>query len=247
MEGLAKKELITELRNEILALEGSKRNKWPEEPPDFGPSVMASAFPYGIFPVGAVHELISPTAVCAAAANGFVSGLLATLMLNNGHCLWVSTRRSIFPLGLAYFGIAAQNVIFVDVSRDRDALWVMEQGLKCSAFTAVVAELNEVSFEQSQRLQLAVEQSGVTGFLHRKKLRQENTLSCVSRWKIRPAASFVEDGLPGVGFPVWEVTLEKIRNGKPGQWLLGWKNGQFIDLQPQLRVSSRTPQIEHYA
>lgn len=247
MEGLAKKDIISGLRREILVLEGFRQSSCAGEQEDFGLNIMAPAFPFGILPTGAVHEFISPTSACAAAANGFVSGLLSTLMLNNGYCLWVSTRRSIFPVGMAHFGIPAQNIIFVDVRNDKDALWVMEQGLKCNTLSAVVAELDVLSFEQSQRLQLAVEQSGVTGFLHRKRLRQENTLACVSRWKIRPASSFVPDGLPGVGFPAWEIALEKIRNGKPGKWSLGWKDGRFIDLRPQLQKVSRTPRIEHYA
>src|SRR5690606_18931399 len=100
-----------------------------------------------------------------------------------GFCLWVSTGRSLFPPALAFFGIEPQHIIFIDVKRDKDALWVMEQGLKCKALAAVVAELQEVSFAQSQRLQLAVEKSRVTGFLHRRRPRRENTLACVSRFR----------------------------------------------------------------
>lgn len=248
MEGLAKKEMIRELREQLLAMQGFKRSVIGEEGIDFGLKAMASAFPCGILPTGAVHEFISPTAACATAANGFVSGLLSTLMSDNLSCVWVSTKRSLFPAGLSCFGIEPHKIIFIDVKKDKDALWVMEQALKCNALAAVVAELSgEVTFAQSQRLQLAVEESKVTGFLHRKRPRRENTLACVTRWKIRPASGLVYGGLPGVGLPVWEVRLEKIRNGRPGSWYFGWKDGAFIPVQPQIEKGSTTIKIERYA
>lgn len=41
---------------------------------------------------------------------------------------------------------------------------VMEEALKCGGLAAVVGEVQDISFTASRRLQLAVEQSGVTGF-----------------------------------------------------------------------------------
>ena len=55
------------------------------------------SFPDGVFPIGAVHEFISPIAEDAAATNGFIAGLLGTLMRNRGACLWISTKRTLFP------------------------------------------------------------------------------------------------------------------------------------------------------
>lgn len=247
MKGLAKKEVISELREKLLVWEGFRRNTQETDQPDFGLAAMASAFPCGVLPTGAVHEFISPTAACATATNGFVSGLLSTLMKDNAPCLWVSTKRSIFPVGLAHFGIEPHRIIFVDVKKDKDALWVMEQGLKCNALAAVVAELGEVTFAQSQRLQLAVEASRVTGFLHRKRPHREHTLACVSRWKIRPAASIIAENLPGLGFSAWEVDLERIRNGKPGKWLFGWEEGRFIPIPSKQHTDTPVRKIEHYA
>lgn len=220
-----KKEIIRQLKEQILSLEGlgtGQENRLL----DFGLGPLNAAFPGGSFPVGAIHEFVSPTEACAAAANGFLAGLLGTLMKNEGICLWIGVGHKLFPVALKFFGVEPHRVIFIDVRRERDALWVMEQGLKCNALAAVVAEIREVSFAESRRLQLAVETSKVTGFLHRQQPRTENTLACVSRWKIRPLASHT-NGLPGVGFPCLEVELAKIRNGRPGIWQFEWKNGIF--------------------
>lgn len=241
-----KKEIIRQLKKTILSLEGfsigsdSRRH-------DFGMGAMNAAFPGGTFPVGVIHEFVSPTEACAAAANGFLTGLLSSLMKKEGVCLWISTGCKLFPPALKFFGIEPHQVVFVDVKRGKDALWVMEQGLKCNALAAVVAELRDISFAESRRLQLAVETSKVTGFLHRHQPRVLNTLACVSRWKIRPLASST-GGLPGVGFPCLEVELVKIRNGKPGIWQFEWKNGTFMVVtdRTKMAVKPPAPQKERY-
>lgn len=228
MEALEKKKVIQELQERILVLEGFKARvgSYGSVQLDLGP--MNSAFPKGEFPFGAVHEFSSPTAASATATNGFIAGLLSVLMREGAPCLWVSAGRRIYPPGLLAFGLAPDQVIFVDVKKDKDVLWVMEQGLKCGALSAVVAELQEVNFSESQRLQLAVEHSRVTGFLHRRRPVRHHALACVARWKVRPRASLSMDDMPGVGFSSWEVCLEKVKNGRPGVWPLVWKSKAFL-------------------
>jgi len=244
-----KKEIIKQLKEKILAMEGFSSGPDSHQF-DFGLGPMNAAFPGGTFPVGAVHEFISPTQTRFSATNGFISGLLSTLMKKDGICLWVSTGRRLFPPTLKSFGIEPHRVIFIDVRRDKDALWVMEQALKYNSLAAVVAELRDINFAESRRLQLAVEDSRVTGFLHHYFPRKENTLGTVSRWKIKPLPSLVTDGLPGVGFPRWEVELEKIRNGQPGIWQFEWRNGVFRHIIVPKRAVSEPglPRKErHYA
>ncbi|MGO1243439.1 MAG: ImuA family protein [Sphingobacterium sp.] len=240
MVGIEKKEIIKKLQQEILSLEGFKSATTDLQQEDIGFQLMADAFPRHTFPKGTIHEFISQTAACATAVSGFVSSILSILMNNDTPCLWISTKRSLFPAGLGYFGVQPDKIIFIDITKDKEALWVMEQALKCSALSAVVAELSEVSFTESQRLQLAVEKSQVTGFLHRRKPRRENTLACTARWKITPLASYTENGLPGVGFPLWEVNLEKIRGGKPRKWALGWRDNKFISIAAEQAPQQRT-------
>lgn len=247
MEGIAKQEIIKQLQEKILRLEGFKVNTESINAVDFGLAGIESAFPFETFPTSAIHEFLSPTAAHATATSGFITVLLAKLMRTENFCLWISTKRSLYPPGLTYFGIAPHKIIFVDVTQDKEALWVMEQALKCTALAAVVAEMGEVSFSESQRLQLAVEKSNVTGFLHRRRPRHENTLACVTRWKIRSMASHVPNGLPGVGYPTWEVFLEKVRNGRPGKWQVSWQNNQLVHLPNEVRPATELQNNEQYA
>lgn len=249
MKGLVgKKEMIRKLKEKILTMEGFSR-EGEARSLDFGLGPVNHSFPGGIFPVGVIHEFISPTEACFAAANGFISGLLSTFQRKKGICMWISTGRKLFPPALKFFGIEPHQIIFIDVKQKKEALWVTEQALRNNSLTAVVAELQDVSFAESRRLQLAVSESGVTCFLHRYYPYSNNTLACVSRWQVRPVASRLPEGLPGVGIPRWEVELMKIRSGKPGIWQFEWQHEGFrhLPVQKQTVNDSETVKKEQYA
>jgi len=222
-----KKQIISQLQKDILAWQGFiPPQAGAAEGIGLGP--VESAFPNAVFPTGAIHEFLSGVPEHAAASGGFIAGLLKTLMLNGGACLWISVSRTIFPPALKAFGIEPDRVIFIDLQREKDVLWAMEEALKCESLAAVIAEVREINFTQSRRLQLAVEQSRVTGFILRSDPRKLSATACVARWKITPLPSVLEDDMPGVGFPRWNVELLKVRNGNPGVWKVEWAAGRFV-------------------
>jgi protein ImuA len=219
-------DIVARLRKEILPLQGLRSSNF-DQSLDIGLGDMIEAFPNRCFPLGAVHEFITETAESASASTGFISGILSGLMKTGGECIWISTRRSIFPPALGLFGIQPSNILFVDLKKENDVLWAMEEALKCNGLRAVVGEIPELSFTVSRRFQLAVEQSRVTGFIIRDRPKNLLPNACVSRWNIKPIPSIIMDQLPGVGFPRWHIELQKIRNGKPGYWELEWSAGRF--------------------
>jgi protein ImuA len=225
-------EIIEQLQKQIFVLEGS--HKPQEEQKTIGLGKIEAAFPGKIFPCGAVHEMISLTSEDASSTNGFISVVLGKLMQKSGNCVWISNRRKIFPPALKAFGIDPERILFIDAYRMKDILWTIEESLKCDALTAVVGELSELSFNDSRRLQLAVEKSKVTGFIHRQQPRTINTVACVTRWKIKPIASGLQGKMPGIGFPRWDVELLKVRNGKPGKWLIEWSPQGLVYLSEQI-------------
>jgi protein ImuA len=222
----AKSDIIQQLQRDILLLQGFKPPKGGDAA-DFGLGPINAAFPNGQFPTGAIHEVLSGAAESGAASAGFVGGLLGTLMRRGGAALWIGKGRKIFPMALTNFGIEPDRIVFVDMRHQKDMLWVMEEALKCEGLAAVIGEIPEIGFTASRRLQLAVEQSRVTGFILRHQPRSLTTNACVARWRVTPVASDLEAGLPGVGFPRWNVELLKIRNGRPGQWSVEWAAGRF--------------------
>jgi protein ImuA len=223
---ISKSDIISRLKREILPLEGLRATR-PESARGLGLDFMSEAFPQGSFPLGAVHELISEGAESAIASVGFIAGLLGGLMQIGGAAVWIGNAPTLFPPALKSFGINPGQVIFIDLKKEKDMLWAMEEALKCSALSAVIGEIPELSFTHSRRFQLAVEQSKTTGFILRNNPRALTPNACVARWKIKPLPSINEEGLPGLGHPAWEVSLLKIRNGRPQSWIVEWKNGKF--------------------
>lgn len=211
------KNIISQLKQKILHLEGFKLPTI-DNAVNFELGLLEKAFPYGVFPTVAIHEFLCDEEEDSAATNGFLSTLLAKLMQNERSCIWISPFAQVFPPALKNFGIHPDKIIFIHLHKDKDILWAMEEALKCPGLAAVVAELQELSFAQSRRLQLAVENNKITGFVLRTNNKKISTTACVARWRISPLPSFTEKGLPGVGFPQWQVELLKVKNGEPSVW-----------------------------
>lgn len=226
----ASKEIISKLQQEILVWQGFKP-QGSGAGQVLGLGAIEAAFPNGIFPKSAIHEFIVLSPEHAAASDGFIGGLLSILMEDGTACLWISTSRKLFPASLRLFNVDPGRIIFIDVATEKDVLWVMEEALKCEGLSAVVAELNGLSLIESRRLQLAVEQSGLTGFILRKDGRKTTSTVATARWRISPVASEMIDEMPGVGFPRWSVELMKVRNGNPGTWIMEWEGDQFAEIQ----------------
>lgn len=233
----AKRELIEKLQKNILQWEGYR-------PPTVGTrgtlglGPVEAAFPNGVFPAAAVHELVCGSAEQAAAGGGFVTGILSTLLKQGGVGVWIGRSRHLFAPALTLFGVLPHKIIFISLQKDKDALWVMEEALKCAGLTAVVCEVGELNFKQSRRLQLAVEQSRVTGFVLRNATKLSST-ACVARWQIKSLPSADLNGLPGLGFLRWQVELLKVRNGQTGSWILEWRDNQFVPVEKILTPEER--------
>ena len=228
----SKKDIVAQLQQQILQWEGFAPPA-AAKAKGIGMGTIEAAFPNGVFPAGAIHEMICPDAEHTAATGGLLAGILNSLMKQGGACLWISTSRTLFPPALSRFNVAPDRVIFIDAGTEKEVLWVMEQALKCEGLAAVVAEVKEISIIQSRRLQLAVESSRVTGFLLRNDLRKLGANTCVARWEISPLPSSLEEGLPGVGYPRWQVNLLRVRNGTPGSWKLEWINEGFNEVKEE--------------
>lgn len=221
-----KADIIARLQKDISPLQGY-RSASKNSALDTGLGPIKYAFPNATFPIAAIHEFISTQTEDAAATKGFMSTILASLMRNSNASVWISNAKNIFPPALKGFGIAPDKLIFIQLQKEKDILWVMEEALKCKGLAAVIAEIKELSFTDSRRLQLAVEKSNVTGFIIRNNPRSLNTTACITRWKITTLPGGLQENMPGVGFPHWNVALLKVRNGKPGSWHVACIEGQL--------------------
>jgi protein ImuA len=214
-------DILHQLQREILALGGMPVPTKENELPD-ALSFLKEHFPHGTLPTGAMHEFMGSTPEDGAATLGFIAALMSSCLPSSGAVAWISNESTIHPPSLSHYRLSPHHVLFIHPARENDLLWVTEEALKCSGLRAVIAELKDLPSKQSRRLQLAVEKSGVTGFVLNRDNKFQNANHCVSRWTVRATPSESENGLPGMGMPKWEVELLKIRNGRPGRWMMAW-------------------------
>jgi len=222
---ISKAHILAGLKKEILLLQGHKSQS-ETNAFDAGLGPIKFAFPNASFPLGAVHEFFCHSAEDASATSGFISCIVSSIVGKSGASVWINASRSIFPPALHSFGITPDKMIFIDVAKEKDRLWTIEEALKCDGLAAVIGEIQDVTFTAGRRLQLAVEKSKVTGFLIRNNPKNIAT-ACETRWRITSLPCENSPGLPGVGFPRWNVELLKVRNGTPGEWQVGWSRNRF--------------------
>lgn len=217
--------IIERLKRDILPLQGYQPVGGNKDF-DSGLGIINQAFPQNRFPLGAIHEFFCFKREDVSATAGFISGILAAIIKKTGVAIWISERTSIFPSALTQFGLLPENLLFVHAAKEADRLWAIEESLKCTGLSAVIAETKELGFTASRRLQLAVEKSGATGFIIRTNPKNLST-ACISRWQIQQLPSIAIDDMPGVLFPRWNVELLKVRNGTTGHWQIEWAAGKF--------------------
>lgn len=201
------------------------------------------SLPGSSFPLAAIHEFIADNAEDGAAASGFLSGLLSGIANKDGYVVWIVKSLNVFPPSLKFFGLNPDRIIFIELPREKEALWAMEDALRCKGLAAVVCEVTDPDLTATRRMQIAVEKSGVTGFLLRMNPKKTGSTACVTRWHVKPLPSVLADGLPGVGFPRWQIELLKVRNGRPGSWPVEWRAGQFHLIKSNVQTEWQRPTL----
>lgn len=218
---------IEELRDVVAKLERHRASSQTLPPLPFGLAGVDAALAGGGLARGALHEVAGTGADIqhGAAAAMFAAGILARI---EGKVLWVLEQHDLFAPGLAAAGLHPDRVIYAQAGR-RDALLVMEDGLRHRGLAGVVAELSErVSLSASRRLQLAAEATGVTALLLRRPGKGEAGLvganAATTRWRIaaQPSDPPIPEApdVPGLGRAHWRLDLLRSRGGRTGSWIV---------------------------
>jgi protein ImuA len=142
----------------------------------------------------------------------------------------IATRRALsafgapYGHGLARLGLDVGRLILVDAGTDKDALWAIEETLKSKAAPAMVAGVVEKSLDltASRRLNLAAA-AHATPLLLLRTAAGSGASATATRWRIA-AAPAARDRYGAFADARWHVTLERCRNGRPGQWLIEWNH-----------------------
>jgi len=168
----------------------------------------------------------------AHSRDGGWAGFLLAQLATDKPLLWVQERMAILESGRVYPpGLPSQNFIHVETRDAKDALWAMEEGLRCSGLSAVIGEIwgdpKALDFTATRRLAVASERSGVAAFLIRLG-GHANLSGARMRWRIASAPSLANDLDPKApGLPVWDAELFRARGMPPGRWDIAYETDRF--------------------
>ncbi|MDG2005388.1 MAG: hypothetical protein P8J20_18860, partial [Novosphingobium sp.] len=142
--------------------------------------------------------------------------------------LWVQDREALRRTGRPYRpGLPralGHRLVHVVARTPEDALFALEEGLRCRDLAFVIAEITgnprALSFTASRRLSLAAEQHGVPLWLVRLDAARELS-SARMRWQARAAPSpRPRWNAQAPGAASWQAELFRARRHPPGEWIL---------------------------
>lgn len=186
---------------------------------------------------GAARELHNEVFASADEAAGAACALALALdgmrntsadRLEEKSVLWVQDAPSRRKTGVPYRpGLPRElrhRVIHVAAHKVEDALFALEEGMRCRDLACVIGEVagnpQALDLTATRRLSLAAEKYGVPLFLVRHDAARD-TSSARMRWQVRSAPSPQPRWNTGApGRPSWHAELFRARSHAPGEWIL---------------------------
>ena len=162
---------------------------------------------------------------------GWAGFLLAQLDASKP-LLWIQDRMAILESGRIYPpGLPSRNLIHVEARDARDALWAMEEGLRCAAISCVIGEIwgdpKVLDFTATRRLAVAAERSGVPCWLVRLG-GIANLSGARMRWRLASIPSLINPfDARAPGTPAWDAELFRARGAPPGRWTTTYEADRF--------------------
>jgi protein ImuA len=201
--------LLSALRARTARLEGAGRA-------DAGEVELAAGLP-GLARA-ALHEVVAESPGCGA---GFCAILLGRA---GGTVIWIGDGGLLaWPPGLAGHGLSPAQLVLLRADSVTDALWAMEEALRCAAVGGVLLSLPPdavLDLSTTRRLHLAAGTGGALGLLLRSEAAEGSAgTAAVTRWRVAPLGA-----ARGLADPRWEIELLRSRGGRPaGPWAVTWR------------------------
>ena len=199
-----------------------------------GPPALDRMLGGGLLPAR-LHEIVPETIFQLGAAAGFALAIASLalrggLSRRGGAVIWIQQEMAALEGGAPYgpgaclFGIAQKQLLLVKTATAKDALWAMEESLRCPGVGVAIAELagpgDAADLTATRRLNLVADSHGVLPLLLRHQ-PLTGTSACATRWQMRSAPGH-GDGLGGIGGTAFALTLTKNQRGTTGDWHVEW-------------------------
>jgi protein ImuA len=201
---------------------------------------------------GVLHEACAGSPADLGALVGFGLGIAARA---GGDILWVQHERTIAEAGALYgpgldaFGMPSRRLLTVRVRRPVDALWAMEEGLRCRGIAVAVGEFDNEAADltATRRLALAAREGQALGLFLRHRVNPQ-PCAAATRWHVTAAPSVAADPYGGLGRPALTLALIRNRHGRCGQWTILWDcNARAFLEPPSLNLAAAAGDRPHRA
>lgn len=213
---------VRALRQQLARMEGLPMDEVRTLP--LGVPALDRHLPLGGLAFGTLHEFAPATEHDSPAVFGFLAALLGRMPGETPLLLVRCARKfaqsgDLHGAGLHALGLDPSRLTIVETWDETDALWATEEALRAEGPAAVASALGgKIDLKTSQRLHHAARETGLPLLI----LRPENATpvaTAVTRWRIATAPG-VRDRFGLLCGWRWRVTLERCRNGRPGDWML---------------------------
>lgn len=195
----------------------------------FGLLALDSHLPQGGLSLAALHEVAPETDDDTPAAFGFIAALLGRIphpsrLSKGGPLLIVLSARDIAqygrPSGHGFNGLGVDpaRLILVETMDQKQTLWAMEEALRSGAPAAVAGAIDRLDLKTSQKLHLVAGEAGLPLVLLR-PARTAEASAAATRWRVGVAEA-ARDRFGLIARFQWRLSLERCRNGRPGEWLV---------------------------
>ncbi|GAB0119805.1 ImuA family protein [Acidisoma sp. 7E03] len=179
---------------------------------------------------GAYHEILVAD---PGAALGFAACVQGQA---HGESIWISGNPDFWPGGLAAFGVASGQLVFVKATSLKDGLWAFEESLRSRGIAGAVLVVDGPAPDlvAGRRLQIAAETGGGIGLLLMPDTDRLSPSAARSRWRLG-------------AFPRgWDVTLLRGAGGRSGRWQVAWDR-ECRELRPLQPAPDRRNAAGHRA
>jgi len=183
--------LVATLRRQVARLESAALPE-DDRPISTGIKALDRLLPAGGLRRGTLVEYLSPGEGCGAgtlaisAARQACGEEKALVVVGTSNGARSGPATWFYPPAAAAWGIELSRLILLRPANQQDALWALDQALRCPGVGAVWAACDRLDVRALRRLQLAAETGGTLGLLFRPDRLQGQPTWADVQWRVSP-------------------------------------------------------------